>query len=100
MFTFPALIQYTWDDTSKSKEMTIQEFCMSIFNQTGQTVTNQVNEDRDPWIPVSDYQPKGSPIVFMYSESVNEFSCGHFVLNRAGVPITHWMPCVAPKRLT
>jgi hypothetical protein len=51
----------------------------------------------DRWIPVNIRQPVGSPIVFMYSESNKEFSCGHFTLNRGGVPVTHWMPCVGPK---
>ena len=52
----------------------------------------------DRWIPVTLFQPKGSPIVFMYSESNNEFSCGHFTLNRGGVPVTHWQHCIGPRR--
>lgn len=50
----------------------------------------------DKWISVKDRQPEGSPIVFMYSESNNEYSVSHFVLNRAGVPVTHWRPLEPP----
>lgn len=50
----------------------------------------------DKWISVNDRQPEGSPIVFMYSESNNEYSVSHFVLNRAGVPVTHWRPLEPP----
>jgi hypothetical protein len=50
----------------------------------------------DKWISVKDRQPEGSPIVFMYSESNNEYSVSHFVLNRAGIPVTHWRPLEPP----
>ena len=50
----------------------------------------------DKWISVKDRQPEGSPIVFMYSESNNEYSVNHFVLNRAGVSVTHWRPLEPP----
>lgn len=51
---------------------------------------------RIDWIAVKDKQPKGSPIVFMYSESNNEYSCSHFVLSRGDIPVTHWHPLVPP----
>ena len=56
-----------------------------------------IGEQYNPWIAVQDRQPSGAPIVFMYSESNNEFSFGHFTLSRGEVPVTHWMPCKAPS---
>lgn len=48
------------------------------------------------WIPVRVCIPQGSPIVFMYSEENNEFSVGHFKLERGGVRTTHWHPLTKP----
>lgn len=53
-------------------------------------------EKYDPWIPVEVERPTGSPIVFMYSLSNNEYSCSHFTLERSGVAVTHWQPLVPP----
>lgn len=54
------------------------------------------SRDKDPWISVDEIQPEGSPIVFMYAESNNEYSCGHFQRERSGVPVTHWQPLRPP----
>lgn len=59
-------------------------------------IIGNIGEQYNPWISVRVRQPNGSPIVFMYSESNNEFGHGHFVLSRADVPVTHWMPCKGP----
>ena len=61
------------------------------------TIMRNIGEQYNPWISVKDRQPSGSPIVFMYCESNREFSCSHFVLSRADVPVTHWMLLKAPS---
>lgn len=50
------------------------------------------------WIETKVERPKRGQIVWMYSESNNEFSVGHFTLERAGVRVTHWQPLVEPKK--
>lgn len=73
-----------------------EEFYMDPLLGKDRIDTSKSVDNR--WIPVTLRQPVGSPIVFMYSESNNEFSCGHFTLNRGGVPVTHWQPCIGPRR--
>lgn len=55
-------------------------------------------EEHDPWIVVAERHPEtDGEIVFMYSKGNDEYSCGHFVLSRAEVSITHWQPLI-PSR--
>lgn len=61
-------------------------------------LAGKIRDMADPWIPVEERLPEGGEIVFMYSESNNEYSHGHFVRTRAGVAVTHWQPLVPPRR--
>lgn len=67
-----------------------------IDNPYAHLFVDNISGTYDPWIPVSEQQPEGAPIVFMYSEMNKEFSCGHFTLSRAGVPVSHWQPLYPP----
>lgn len=49
------------------------------------------------WIEAKRERPGPGEIVWMYSKENNEFSVGHFVLERSGVRVTHWQPLIGPK---
>lgn len=55
--------------------------------------------EHNPWIFADQHRPQRDQLVFMYSQENNEYSHGHFVLDRDGVTVSHWKPCVPPKEV-
>ena len=70
-------------------------------NDLCNNLLQQVARDLDlpgllPWVNVESERPNAGEIVFMYSASNNEYSHGHFVNERGGVKVTHWMRLYPP----